>query len=519
MEDTAMPMRKTSMEKIREIVRLKENAKLSDRAISRALKISRPVIKQYLVQIEKSGLKYDEIKEMDDESFHEILSGDNPCKSERYQILSDKFPYFVKELKRTGVTLQLLWEEYRQEHPGGYQYSQFCYHFQEWRDASEISAVIEHKAGDKMFVDYAGEKLPIVDRYTGAIQWAEIFVAVLGASQRTYLEATKTQQKHDWISANQNAFQYFGGVTNAIVPDCFKVAVIKGNKYEPDINPEYMDFARHYNTVILPTRPASPKDKPLVEGAIRIVYAWIFARIRNRIFHSLEELNIALWEELEKYNNKPMQKMKVSRNDLFSDIEKAALKPLPNEKYVIRHFKLLTAQVNYHIYLREDDHYYSVPYRLRRKKITAIYDDKIIELFYGHRRIAFHKRESDPYKRYTTLKEHMPPNHQFVNDWNPQRFINWADNIGGYVRLMVEQILARQQHPEQAYKVCLGILNLPKKYSDQRLNKACKRAIEFDCYSYKAVKNILEKQLEDSQPDVFKTIADHVNIRGNAYYR
>ncbi|MBD3385256.1 IS21 family transposase, partial [candidate division KSB1 bacterium] len=345
-----MPMKRKSMEKIREIIRIKEQSNLSERAISRALKISRPVVKRYLTTIENAGLDYQAIKEMSDTTLLEILSDKNLHCSEKYKTLHQYFPYFVKELKRTGVTLQLLWEESLKEHPDGYKYSQFCYHFQKWRDDNKPDMHIEHKAGDKVFVDFTGKHLFLVDPETGKNQPVEVFVAVLGASQKTYVQATKSQQKDDWIDANQNAFLYFQGVTNAIVPDCLKTAITKANKYEPDINPEYLDFARHYSTTILPTRPASPQDKPLVEGAVKIVYAWIFARLRNRIFHHLDELNAAIFELLDDYNNRPMQKIKISRNVLFNKIEKDALKPLPANKYVKRNFYRSKAQFNYHIY-------------------------------------------------------------------------------------------------------------------------------------------------------------------------
>lgn len=506
------------MEKVREVIRLKEQADLSERAISRALKISRTCVKQYLEDIKEAGLDYVAIKEMDDDTLLEIIEKEGKSRSQRYEELYAQFEYFVKELKRPGVTLQCLWEEYRVEHPDGYGYSQFCYHFQQWRNNCKLTMHMDHKAGDKMFVDFTGKHLSIVDKQTGEEQDVEVFVALLGASQLTYVEATATQKKEDWIKANQNALVYIGGVPQAIVPDCLKTAVTNGNKYEPDINPEYMDFARHYQTTILPARPNRPKDKALVEGAVKIVYAWIFAKLRNQIFHSLEELNWAIKQLLEKYNSKPMQILKVSRKALFDEIEKSQLAPLPKELYHIRLFKRLKAQFNYHVFFNDDKHYYSVPYRYRGKQIDVIYTDTIIELFYKNRRIAFHKIDRTP-NGYTTVKEHMPSHHQFVSDWNPQRFINWAQNIGEYVQQVIEYILANKQHPEQAYKVCLGILNLEKKFTSDRLNKACQRAISFHHYSYKGIKRILENNLEDCQLDCFQPMPDHQNLRGNRYYQ
>ena len=512
-----MPMQRISMNKIREIIRLNEQCNLSQRAIARALNISRPIIKEYINKINSSGLDYAKIKDIDDDTLLQIVEGTRRSSSDRYTLLRLKFEYFLKELKRTGVTLELLWQEYRTEHSDGYGYSQFCYHFQLWRNTSELTMHMDHKVGDKMFVDFTGKTLEIVDQQTGEIRDVEVFVAVLGASQYTYVEAVATQKKHDWIKVNQNAFLYFGGVPQAVVPDCLKSAVQKANKYEPDINPEYADFARHYQTTILPARPNCARDKALVEGTVRIIYTRIFAQIRNRIFHSLEELNLAIWQELEKHNQKPMQRLKISRKELFHEMEKASLKPLPAEKYVIRNFKSLKAQFNYHVYLSEDKHHYSVPYRYRGKQVRVIYTHSIIEIFYKNRRIAFHKRSRIP-NGYTTIKEHMPSHHQAVSDWNPQRLINWARNIGEHVETVVSHILESRQHPEQGYKVCLGILSLAKKFDNQRLNKACARAIDFHQYSYKGIKNILENRLEDYQLDSFKPLPTHSNIRGNQYY-
>lgn len=273
-----MPMRRISMNKIREIIRLKQQCHLSERAISRALHLSRPVIAQYLININNSGLSYDEIQNMDDDSLTEILSG-RKTKPARYLRLSEQFDYFTKELKRTGVTLERLWQEYRAEDPDGYSYTQFCYHFQVWRSSCELTMHLEHKAGDKMFADFTGKKLTYIDRQTGEVKEAEVFVAILPASQLTYVEAVESQQKPDWFRVNQNALHYFGGVPKAVVPDNLKSAVHKANFYEPDINPEYSDFARHYQTVILPARPNRARDKAMVEGTVRIVYAWIFAAL------------------------------------------------------------------------------------------------------------------------------------------------------------------------------------------------------------------------------------------------
>jgi transposase len=499
-------------------MRLKHQCHLSERAISRALNLSRPVIAQYLRDIAHSGLSYDEIQLMDDDSLTEVLTGSKNSKSERYLRLTKQFDYFAKELKRTGVTLQLLWQEYRAEDPDGYSYTQFCYHFQVWRSSCELTMHLEQKAGDKMFADFTGKKLTFIDRQTGEVKEAEIFVAILPASQLTYVEAVESQQKQDWLMVNQNAFHYFGGVPKAVVPDNLKSAVHKPNFYEPDINPEYADFARHYQTVILPARPNRARDKAMVEGAVRIVYAWIFATLRNRLFYSLKDLNLAIREQLEIYNNKPLQKLKISRRDFFEQTEKATLNPLPPEKYTRKQFRRYKAQFNYHIHLTEDKHYYSVPYRYRGKHVLVIYTDSVVEIFYNNQRIAFHKRDRTP-NGYTTVKEHMPSHHKAYSEWNPQRLINWAADVGEHVKAVIEYILAHRKHPEQGYRVCLGILSLTKKYDKKRLNKACQKALDYQNYSLKVIENILKNRLENYQQESFQLLPDHSNIRGNQYYQ
>ena len=512
-----MPMPRTAMNKIREIIRLHAECNLTQRAIARTLNISRPVVKKYIESLTSAGLDYQTICAMDDDTLLSKLEDLIKAPSTRYTVLSQNFKHYATELKRTGVTLELLWQDYRRQHSDGYSYSQFCYHYQLWRSDSALSMHMSHKAGDKMFVDFTGKTLQIVDRHSGEIQDVEVFVAVLGASQYTYVEAVASQKKHDWLSVNSNALEFYGGVSAAIVPDCLKSAVTRSNKYEPDINPEYVDFANHYGTTILPARPLHPKDKALVEGAVRIVYRYVFAVLRDKIFHSLTELNAAMRETLTAYNTRPMQKLNVSRQQLFDQIEKEALQDLPAQRYEIKHFKSLKAQFNYHVYLSEDKHHYSLPYRYRGKQMLVSYTDSVVEIFYKNRRIAFHKRNRTP-NGYSTIKDHMPTAHQVYSDWNPQRFINWAQSIGQHTEDAIKTVLKSRQHPEQSYKTCLGILSLAKQYQKDRIDNACKTALNFDRCSYKAIKNILDKGIDQYQPDLFGPQPEHENIRGNRYY-
>jgi transposase len=520
MKENCMPMRRKPMKRVREIFRLYEECNLSRRSISKALNISRPVVSDYLNKYQRSGLKYEEIKYLDDNVLLERLNNDTGRKSEKFEQLSANFPYFSKELLRTGVNLKTLWDEYKAIYPEGYGYSQFCYHYQEWNQSLEMSMHIEHKAGDKMFVDFTGKKLSITDRITGEQREVETFVAVLGASQYTYVEAVENQKKENFIKANENAIHYIGGAPKAIVPDCLKSGVTKGDKYEPDINPDYADFARHYGLTILPARPYSPKDKALVEGAVKIVYSWIYAAIRNRVFYSIEELNESIREILEKYNSKKMQRLSFSRKELFIQSEKSELKPLPIDRYEAKKFARIKVQFNYHVYLSEDGHYYSVPFIHRGKRADIIYTGRNVEIFLDNIRIAFHKRD---YRRggYTTEKEHMPASHKWMDNWNPEKLQEWGMRIGESVGRIIQTVLKVKEHPEQGYRICLGILSLEKAYGKERLNKACQRALHFGLYSYKGIKNILERGLENydtEQPSLFSSIPKHENIRGNEYY-
>jgi len=515
-----MARRKVSMKNIREILRLYESGYLSKRKIAKALGMSHPVVIHYLAEFKGLGLKYNDIYKMPDNELLDLFSQKTRANNERYKTLKNCFEYITTELKRPGVTLQLLWEEYLKKHPDGYGRSQFFHHFHVWRNSSRLTMHIEHKAGDRMFADFTGRKMYIFDRQKNNFVKQEVFVATLGGSNLTYVEAVGSQKKEDWIKVNENAMHYFGGVPRAITPDNLKSAVSKADKYEPDINPEYMDFCRHYGTTILPARPRRPKDKALVENAVRIVYRWIFATLRNQTFYSLKELNEAISVELEKYNLKPMQQIKISRRELFEQVESSELLPLPAKKYEFKTFKKQKVQFNYHIYLSDDKHYYSVPYRFRGRDVELIYSQRVVEIYYNNCRIALHLRTNGP-DRYTTLSEHMPPNHKWIVKWTPRRFKNWAKDIGPNTHIVIKQILDSCNHPVQGFKSCLGILNMPKKYGDARVEKACKRAIEFKYYSCKGIKKILDNKLEDIQDelDLFSNpFPVHENVRGSSYY-
>lgn len=515
-----MPRKRTNVEKIREILRLSFELKLSIRKIAEALEISKTSVGEYLAEFKRSGLSYQDIKKMSDTEVLELFEKSNKEANPMYEVLSREFPYYEKELARVGVTLYLLWEEYKERYPDGFSYSRFCHHYRMWENKLKAGMHIEHKAGDLIYADFTGKKMHYVDGAFGEIRDAEIFITILGASQLIYTEAVKSQQLEDWIWANENAWRYYGGATRGICPDNLKSAVTKACNYEPLLNETYDDLARHYNTVILPTRPHKPKDKPLVENAVRLVYQRIFAPLRNQTFFSLQELNEAIWVELEKLNNAPFQRRQISRRELFNEIEKNELQPLPVGRYEIKHYQVSKVEFNHHIYLKEDKHYYSVPYQYTGKKIKTVYTGRMVEIFNDHVRIALHRRDRKKYG-YTTEKSHMPASHQFIDGWNTDRFTKWAASMGGSIKIFIELLLESKEHPQQAFKACMGVLKLGKKYKAEDLEKVCKKAIEYNTISFRFIDNALKNnvhKMEQEKPVDLK-LPLHENIRGRDNYK
>ena len=516
-----MPRKRTSMKKIREIIRLFESG-LSQRQISDALKVSRPVVAETIEKIGSMNLRYQEVATLSDTDLTELFYG-KPKPNGKVDKLKEKFPYFTKELKRTGVTLQQLWREYLNEEPQGLQYSQFCYHYQQWRQDAKLSMHIEHKAGDKLFVDYTGKKLYLTDRKTGERQAVEVFLAILPASQFTYAEAAEDQSQESFVRSNERSLQFFGGVPAAIVPDNLKAGVLKPSLYEPDLNPLFADFAEYYRTAVLPARKRKPKDKAHVENAVKLVYQRVFAPLRDQVFYTLEELNQAIAGQLEAHNNQKLTKMTVSRRELFEEIEKGTLKGLPVAPYPLKSIQdNALVQFNYHVELKEDHHYYSVPNSLKGQRVKLIYDEKHVSIYHDHIRIVLHRRVR---KRngYSTYDAHMPDRHRFDKDWNPQRLKWWATNVGEETGWVVEHLLASKAHPEQAYKSCLGILGQAKKYGPSLLNMACRIAWNaqrinygFICEQLKKLKAQYEQEAKESQLSLLPAI--HENVRGEHYY-
>lgn len=502
------------MELVREVFRLKWVLKKSNRGIGEALSISKSTVSTYLGRAKGAGIEtIEQLNSISNERLKEIIF---PVKNEEvYQI---DFERINKEVKRKHVTLLLLWQEELEKNPDLYGYTRFCDLYRSWKKENKLSMRQTHKAGEKGFIDYAGSTVPIHNHKTGEVSNAQIFVMVLGASDQTYVEATYTQQVRDFIGSNIRAFEYFGGVPEVLVPDNLKSGVNLASKYEPVINQTYRELANHYGSVVIPARARKPKDKAKVENGVLIAGRWILARLRDRKFFSLEELNDAIWELLEEFNDKKFQKLDYSRRSLFEEIEKEELLPLPTTRFEIAEWKKVKANIDYHVTI--ENCHYSVPYQLRGKELQARSTDKSVEIFYQGKRVASHARS---YKKghTSTVNEHMPKSHREYSDWSPSRVINWARKTGPFCAHLVKKIMDEREHPELGYRSCLGIMRLEKKYSRERLENACKRALKVGGTSYRSVKSILEKGLDHQEVEQGKVDSsiEHENIRGSDYYQ
>jgi transposase len=504
---------------IRQLVRLKAEG-CSHKSIKISLGISRTTVIEYVRLLESSGFSWQQLTEMDDSTLHTIIQS-GYVYDERYKRLLSFFPYMEKELRRRGVTRQLLWKEYSSDEVTPYRYSQFCYHFQQWNRSVNHTAPMQHKGGDKLFIDFSGGKLPVIDPRSGEITEVEVFVANLGASGLTYAQAVYSQKQEDIVKCMENCLIFFGGVPTAIVPDNMKAIVTSTDRYEPKITQLFRQFALHYKTVFLPARPTRPKDKGKVENAVRNVYAHIFAPLRNMQFFHIDQLNQAILRQVNQFNAQRFPSRQYSRTELFEKIEKPALKPLPIQSFEIQKNKRATVQRNGHVYLSEDKHYYSVPFRFIGQRVQIHYTADQVEVYANYQRIAFHERDRKGYG-YTTKKEHLASTHRYILEWSAERYLRWAQDIGQDTCSLIERIFQTKSHPEQAYKSCEGILRMGKKVGNSRLNNACRRALEYESYYYKTVKNILERGI-DLQQDLFnksnQTTPDHDNIRGSNYYQ
>jgi len=512
-----MPRERLSMRKIHEVLRLKWESKLSNRSIAHSCGISHSTVSKYVHRAKAAGLSWPLPDALDEDQLYRLLFPKSAPPSKR-AIPEPDWRTIHKELRRKSVTRRLLWLEYREAHPDGYGYSYFCELYRLWAKKLDPPMRISHKAGEKMFVDYAGQTVRIVDQETGEIRQAHIFVAVLGASNYSYAEAQWAEDLPNWIGGHVRALDFFGGVPEIIIPDNPKVGVKHPSRYEPDINPTYQDMAEHYNTVVLPARVRRPKDKAKVEVGVQVVERWILARLRNRRFFSLAELNQAIRELLEELNNRTMEHLGKSRREFFEELDLPALKPLPAEPYQFALWKKAKVNIDYHVEFEK--HYYSVPHRLIGEKVFLRATERTVEVFHKRRRVASHPR-SRARGRHTTQAEHMPANHRHYAEWSPERFLRWAEEIGSQTRSLIETALASRRHPQQAYRTCLGILGLAKRYTKERLEAASGRALASGIRSYRGIKNILDTGLDQVplEEPASTSLDPHANIRGPSYYR
>jgi transposase len=514
-----MTQTRLSMRKIEEVLRLKFEAGLSHRAIAQSCSISPSTVSEYVTHAKAAGLSWPLPEGISEEQLNDRLFPPQTADSRRNTAVPD-WAAIHKELRRKSVTLSLLWTEYRQAQPEGvssYGYSQFCHHYQQWAKQLKPAMRQNHKAGEKLFIDYAGQTVPVVDPQSGEIKQAQIFVATLGASNYTYAEAHWSQDLSNWIGAHVRALAFLDGVPELLVPDNLKAGVKSPHLYEPEINPTYQEFARHYGVAVVPARVRKPKDKAKVEVSVQVVERWILARLRDRTFFSLAELNQAIRLLLDELNNRPMQQLQQSRRDLFLSLDKPALAPLPSQPYEFARWQKARVHIDYHVVL--DKHYYSVPYSLIGKEVNIRVTENTVEIFYQRTRQASHLRSHLP-GRHSTQSDHMPPAHKAYLDWSPERFLRWAESIGSETTQLISAVLDKRQHPEQAYRSCLGILGLAKQYTNQRLEGACRRALAAGIYSYKGVRNILDNKLDQipaDQPES-EPLPTHENIRGEGYY-
>jgi transposase len=516
-----MANKRKTMRRVRQVLQLAHEAKLTQRQIARSLTMSTTTVGEYLRRAERAGLSWPLPDELDNAQLEARLFPPPP-KLAPSQRPHPSWNEVHCELKRPGVTLTLLWEEYKTDYPEGLQYSQFCEHYRRFAKCVDLVMRQHHRAGEKLFVDYAGQSVPIVNRHSGEICQAQIFIATLGASNFTYAEASASQSLPDWCASHIRALEFFGAAPALFVPDNLKGAVTRACRYEPLLNETYEAMAEHYGVAVIPARVRRARDKAKVENAVLLVSRWILARLRNQIFFSLDELNREIRRLLDRLNDKPFQKLPGSRRSLFESLDRPAMKPLPAERYNYVEWKRVRVNIDYHVEL--DRHYYSVPHALVGKQLDMRIGANTVELFHQHQRVASHRRAHRP-GHHTTVAQHMPASHREYARWTPQRLLSWAKTVGPATAQLVDAILSSRRHPQQGFRSCLGILRLAKSFGDQRLEAACRRALAIGAHSYRSVHSMLKQGLdreplpatEPAAPD--RTPIHHRFIRGAQYYR
>ena len=507
-----MPAERLSMRKIKEVLRLKYQLGLADRQVARSCAINHNTVGDYIRRAQAAGLdRWPLPADLDDATIEARLFPPRTMLAPVRQ--APDWATIHDELRSNKhVTLLLLWQEYKLANPVGYSYSRFCELYQDWSGKLDVVLRQEHRAGEKLFVDYAGATVPIIDCKTGEVQQSSIFVAVLGASSYTYAEATWKQDLPSWIGSHIRALEFFQGAPALLVPDNLKNAVSRPCRYEPDLNPTYQEMAAHYRMAVIPARVRKPRDKAKVESGVLVVERWILAALRKRRFFSLAALNEAIGELLEKLNHRPFRKLEGSRASRFQKLDRPALRPLPAEPYVFAQWKTARVHIDYHIEIEQ--HYYSVPYALLHRQVEARYTATTVEIFHRGQRVASHRRSSKA-GGYTTSDAHR------YLEWTPERLVRWAATVGPFTAQVVERLLQSKLHPEQGFRSCLGILRLGKTYGTDRLEAAAKRACRSNACSYQSIKSILKTSLdrqEELAPPPDRAPLFHANVRGTDYF-
>ena len=512
-----MPGQRLPMRKIRDVLRLSAGG-MSKRKIAISLSVSATAAGDIIRRAQRADLAWPLPDDLGDEALELRLFPASAALAEiKARRPQPAWPAIHRELRRKGVTLQLLWEEHRAEHPDGHGYSRFCELYRTWEGRLSPTMRQMHVAGERLFVDYAGTPLEVIEGTTGEIIAVQLFVAALGASSYTYAEATFTQGLADWIGSHTRAFAFFGGVPAMVVSDNLKSGVTKACFYEPAVNRSYAEMATHYDTAIVPARPRKPRDKAKVEVAVLLTTRWIIAKLRNRQFFSLAELNDAVHGCVTTLNERTSRHLGASRRTLFDDMERSALKPLPAEPYAYAAWKECRAGLDYHVEVEK--HYYSVPYTLLRETMWARITARTVELFHHGKRVAAHARSSSN-RKHTTVREHMPSSHQRYADWTPERIKRQAGETGPNTSALIELILRERTHPEQGFRASVGILRHAKTYGRERLEAACDRALEIGARSYTSVTSILKSNLDRKRPvpATDGPAITHTNIRGPRYF-
>jgi len=510
-----MSKRKLPMRKIKEVLRMKWSCGISERRIATSCRISRSTVSDCIRRAQAAGLSWPLPENMNDTRLDALLYP-LPAPSSFQRPMPD-WAQVHQEVKRKGVTLFLLWQEYKVQSPDGFQYSRYSELYRIWRGKLTVSMRQTHLAGEKLFVDYAGPTVPIVDRTTGEIHSAQVFVAVMGASNCTFAEATMTQGLADWTGSHVRTFEFMGGVPEVVVPDNLKSGVTKPCRYDPEINPSYAELARHYGVAVIPARVRKPKDKAKAEGGVLVVERWIMAALRNRTFFSLSEANAAIKELLTKLNERPFKKLPGCRRSQFEELDKPVLNPLPERAYEYAQWKQARVGIDYHVEI--GGHYYSAPYQLLKQQLDTRITRSTVECFHKGKRVAVHVR-SDGYGQ-STIPEHMPNAHRDYAQWTPERFIRWGRSIGEQTAIATNLIMSKRRHSQQGFRACMGLMSMGKKYGNDRLEAACRRAIITNCVSYKSIQSILKTGLDQQalpEMQIPQHMPAHDNIRGPGYF-